>query len=50
MSRLQRVVDDNAVQTEYEFDAYNNISKEYQLVGTDVSTKNYCYDANNRLT
>jgi RHS repeat-associated protein len=50
MGRLQRVVDNNAVQTEYEFDAYNNISKEYQLVGTDVSTKSYYYDANNRLT
>ena len=48
MSRLKRAIKNNKI-TEYEFDSFNNISKEYELVGNRINIKSYFYDKNNRL-
>ena len=37
------------VRTEYEFDNYNNISREYEIIGGRVEKKSYYYDNANRL-
>ena len=37
------------VRTEYEFDDYNNISKEYEIIGAKIEKKSYYYDNANRL-
>ena len=49
MNRLVRTVYNRTKHTEYEFDGFGNIAKEYELLGSDVSTTEYRYDLNNRL-
>ena len=49
LDRLTREVYNEAKVTEYEFDGYNNIQKEYTLFAGITSTKTYAYDMNNRL-
>ena len=49
MSRLRTVTDKNGNITEYEFDDFGNISKEYDISERGIKTKQYYYDANNRL-
>jgi RHS repeat-associated protein len=48
MNRLTRAWNDNTY-TEYEFDNFNNISKEYELYGNSIETKSYFYDNANHL-
>ncbi len=49
LNRLIRAEYNGAKTTEYEFDGFNNIKKEYECMGTGVNTRIYNYDANNRL-
>lgn len=48
--RLTYVTDDKGSITEYEFDAYGNISKTYQVSDTSYNIIGYTYDESNRLT
>jgi RHS repeat-associated protein len=48
MNRLTRAWNDNTY-TEYEFDNFNNISKEYELYGNSIETKSYYFDNANHL-
>lgn len=49
MNRLQGVKESNGVLTEYEFDSFGNISREYSLTPSGIKTTQYEYDGNNRL-
>ncbi len=49
MNRLQGVKESNGVLTEYEFDSFGNISREYTLSSSGIKTTQYEYDRNNRL-
>ena len=49
MNRLQGVKESNGVLTEYEFDSFGNISREYTLTPNGIKTTQYEYDRNNRL-
>ena len=49
MNRLQGVQESNGVLTEYEFDSFGNISKEYTLTASGIKTTQYQYDGNNCL-
>ena len=49
MNRLTGMSDGDDTRIEYEFDDYGNISREYELIGTNVYTKSYYYDGNNHL-
>ena len=49
MNRLQGVKESNGVLTEYEFDSFGNISREYILSSSGIKTTQYEYDRNNRL-
>lgn len=37
------------IRTEYEFDNFNNISREYEIIGGRIEKKSYYYDNANRL-
>ena len=49
MGRLKTVTDKDGNITEYEFDDFGNISKEYDISERGIKTKQYYYDSNNRL-
>ena len=49
MNRLQSVTDAAGVRTEYEFDGFGNIAKEYTLLPYGINSRGYEYDAANRL-
>ncbi len=49
MGRLKTVADNEGRITEYEFDNFGNISKEYDITERGVKTKQHYYDNLNRL-